>query len=33
MTVRQHLDFNASFYPSWDRKLEQRLLGELELRS
>jgi len=31
MTVRQHLDFNASFYPSWDRKLEQRLLGELEL--
>jgi ABC-2 type transport system ATP-binding protein len=31
MTVRQHLDFNASFYPTWDRKLEQRLLGELEL--
>jgi ABC-2 type transport system ATP-binding protein len=31
MTVRQHLDFNASFYPSWDRLLEQRLLGELEL--
>jgi ABC-2 type transport system ATP-binding protein len=31
MTVRQHLDFNASFYPTWDRELEQRLLGELEL--
>ena len=31
MTVRQHLDFNASFYPTWDRTLEQRLLGELEL--
>ena len=31
MTVRQHLDFNASFYPTWDRALEQRLLGELEL--
>jgi ABC-2 type transport system ATP-binding protein len=31
MTVRQHLDFNASFYPTWDRDLEQRLLGEFEL--
>lgn len=31
MTVRQHLDFNASFYPRWDRGLERRLLNELEL--
>lgn len=31
MTVRQHLDFNASFYPSWDRELERRLLDQLEL--
>ncbi len=31
MTVRQHLDFNASFYPSWDRDLEKRLLEALEL--
>ena len=31
MTVRQHLDFNASFYPSWDRDLERRLLEALEL--
>jgi len=31
MTVRQHLDFNASFYPRWDRDLERRLLEALEL--
>ena len=31
MTVRQHLDFNASFYPRWDRTLESRLLEALEL--
>lgn len=31
MTVRNQLDFHASFYPAWDRKLEQRLLEELEL--
>ena len=31
MTVRQHLDFNASFYPGWDRALEARLLEALEL--
>ncbi len=31
MTVRQHLDFNASFYPNWDRDLELRLLEALEL--
>ncbi|MBK8476738.1 MAG: ABC transporter ATP-binding protein [Opitutaceae bacterium] len=31
MTVRQHLDFNASFYPRWDRALEKRLLEALEL--
>ncbi|HLP06701.1 MAG TPA: ABC transporter ATP-binding protein [Opitutaceae bacterium] len=31
MTVRQHLDFNASFYPRWDRDLEKRLLEALEL--
>jgi ABC-2 type transport system ATP-binding protein len=31
MTVRQHLDFNASFYPRWDRDLEHRLLEALEL--
>jgi ABC-2 type transport system ATP-binding protein len=30
-TVGQQLDFNASFYPSWDGELEQRLLKELEL--
>jgi ABC-2 type transport system ATP-binding protein len=33
MTVAQHLDFTASFYPTWDASLEQRLLGELELDS
>ena len=31
MTARQQLDFHASFYPRWDRQLEARLLGELEL--
>ena len=31
MTVRQHLDFNASFYPGWDRSLESRLLESLEV--
>ena len=31
MTVRQHLDFTASFYPAWDRTREARLLADLEL--
>ncbi len=31
MTVRQHLDFNASFYPGWDRDLERRLTEALEV--
>ena len=31
MTVRQHLDFVASFYSTWDVGLEKRLLSELEL--
>ncbi len=31
MTVRQHLDFNASFYPGWDRDLEKRLIEALEV--
>lgn len=31
MTVRGHLDFNASFHERWDRALERRLLTELEL--
>ncbi len=31
MTVRQHLDFTASFYPAWDRTRERRLLTDLEL--
>ncbi len=31
MTVRQHLDFNASFYPGWDRELEKRLVAALEV--
>ncbi|MGC4072309.1 MAG: ABC transporter ATP-binding protein [Nibricoccus sp.] len=30
-TVGQQLDFNASFYSSWDEELERRLLKELEL--
>jgi ABC-2 type transport system ATP-binding protein len=31
MTVRQQLDFNASFYPRWDRDLERRVIDSLEL--
>lgn len=31
MTVRQQLEFHASFYPSWDNSRQQRLLEELEL--
>lgn len=31
MTVRQHLDFTASFYPQWDRELERRLVETLEV--
>jgi ABC-2 type transport system ATP-binding protein len=31
MSVRQQLDFHASFYPKWDEARESRLLFELEL--
>ncbi len=31
MTVRQHLDFTASFYANWDRDLQHRLTEALEL--
>ena len=31
MTVGQLLDYVACFYPRWDRALQQRLQGELEL--
>ena len=31
MTVWEHLDYVASFYPVWDREREGRLLTELEL--
>ena len=31
VTVRQHLDFNASFYPRWDRDLERRVIEALEV--
>ena len=31
MTAAQHLDFTASFYPTWDRDLQQRLVGVLEV--
>lgn len=31
MTVEQHLRYVASFYPSWDRDLENRLVDELEV--
>jgi ABC-2 type transport system ATP-binding protein len=31
MTVRAHLDFNASLYETWDRSLEKRLAEDLEL--
>ena len=30
-TVRQHLEFNASFYPGWDHALQTRLVESLEL--
>lgn len=31
MTVRQHLEYVATFYPAWDRQRQARLLEELEL--
>ncbi len=31
MTVAQHLDFTGSFYPNWDRALQQRLVDALEV--
>ena len=31
LTVRDHLDYVASFYPQWDKGLESRLLSELDL--
>ena len=31
MSVRQQLNFHASFYPQWDKVREERLLRELEL--
>jgi ABC-2 type transport system ATP-binding protein len=31
MTVAQHLDFTASFYPAWDRDLQHRLVDTLEV--
>lgn len=31
MTVAQHLDFTGSFYPTWDRDLQQRLVDTLEV--
>lgn len=31
LKVHQHLDFTASFYPTWDAALEKRLLEILEL--
>jgi len=33
MTVEQHLQYVACFYPNWDTDREQRLLEELELDS
>jgi ABC-2 type transport system ATP-binding protein len=33
MTVRQHLDFTASFYPTWDRTLERRMRQLLEIET
>lgn len=33
MTVAQHLEFTAAFYPSWDRSREKRLLADLALNS
>jgi ABC-2 type transport system ATP-binding protein len=32
MRVRDHLDYAASYYSTWDKQLEARLLRELELR-
>ena len=31
MTVAQHLDFTASFYPTWDRDLQRRFVETLEV--
>jgi ABC-2 type transport system ATP-binding protein len=31
MTVRQLLDYCRPFYPTWDRELESRLLGQFDL--
>ncbi len=31
MTVEQHLEFTAAFYPTWDKSRQSRLLGQLEL--
>jgi ABC-2 type transport system ATP-binding protein len=31
MTVRQHLDYTASFYGRWDRDLEERLIALLDV--
>ena len=31
MTVAQHLEFTAAFYPAWDRTREKRLLADLQL--
>jgi ABC-2 type transport system ATP-binding protein len=31
MTAAQHLDFTASFYPTWDRDLQRRLVEILEV--
>jgi ABC-2 type transport system ATP-binding protein len=31
MRVREHLDYVASYYPSWDKQLEARLIRELEV--
>ena len=31
MTIAQHLDFTASFYPNWDRDLQRRLVETLEV--
>lgn len=31
MRVRDHLDYVASYYPTWDRQLEGRLLRDLDL--
>ena len=31
MTVRQQLRYVSSFYPTWDRTLQERLVGDLDL--